>query len=57
MNYVVQREYLNHGAVDEVFRMPDYVAPLVEWSKAHIFERTATRLSGVQALVPARTRK
>ncbi len=34
-----------------------FVALVVEWSKAHVFVRTATRISGVRALVPARTRK
>ncbi len=33
------------------------VALLVEWSKAHVFVRTANRLSEVRALFPARTRK
>ncbi len=30
---------------------------MFQWSKAHVFVRTATRLSGGRALVPARTRK
>ncbi len=51
---VVDVDFQTSGRTCKKFTL---VALVVEWSKAHVFVRTATRISGVRALVPALTRK